>query len=231
MEDSRSEIIAGIRELRAKAAEQLTGNTYYMIVQQLNSLENNTELNGDLARSVLSLIEARIDSEGTLVAATGGDPEVPNTPDSPAEPSTPSTPEEPSVPDSPAQPSPSPMPDIPSPPGSPSEPSTPPEIPTQGQQAEGDVDHIITPRANSFGMPQPTVAISLTSIETADATSPAQAYAKPPVVKHPAPAYVERPDDDESGGVTSEPAARAQDRLCVGHRRRHVPRPADLQRQ
>ncbi len=183
MDESRSEILTGIQELRAKAAKQLTGNEYYMVAQQLDTLASSPELGGDLAQSFLDLIQSRLNAESLfrdlngltagieadvkpsdrMVSAGAGDPEIPSPAETPAEPSSP-PPEEPSIPDSPAEPAPSPGPDIPSPPGSPGGPSAPPEI-QHGEAANPD-GRLITPKANSFGTPQATGAISLTSVTT-----------------------------------------------------------------
>ena len=186
MDESRSEILAGIQELRAKAAKQLTGNEYYMVVQQLDTLASSPELGGDLAQSFLGLIQSRLNAgslfrdfnglKSTVAAsaepsdqklsAGSGDPEVPSPAETPAEPSSP-PPEEPSLPDSPAEPAPSPGPDIPSPPGSPGGPSAPPPEVPRDQDAHPD-GHLITPKANSFGTPQATGAISLYNVETGE---------------------------------------------------------------
>jgi hypothetical protein len=76
MGEGRSEIIAGIRDLRAKAAAQLTGNAYYMIVQQLDSLERSADLNDEAAYSIYktisqvlpSQLELALPSASTLMA-------------------------------------------------------------------------------------------------------------------------------------------------------------------
>lgn len=114
MDNSRSEISTEVRELRARAAEQLSGNEYYMISQQLDSLENSPELTGETAQSVLEMLRARLGlAEGASPAA-----------------------------DSAAAAS-----------GA-----------TEPESASGNQDHaVITPRANSFGMPQATGAISFAS--------------------------------------------------------------------
>ena len=160
MDKGDADIIAGIRELRAKAAAQLTGNDYYMIVQQLDSLAASAELSEDSARSVLTLIGARLGGGAPAVSAAGG-PEIPEIPDTPAQPDAPSTPDVPVVPDSPAHPGGSPGPEIPSPPSSPAEPPTPPEVSAAPVRAAGSDEpvQIVSPSANSFGMPQATVAL------------------------------------------------------------------------
>jgi hypothetical protein len=174
MDDGKPDIIAGIRELRAKAAEQLTGNEYYMIVQQLDSLAESAELSGDAARSVFSLISARLEG-GAAAASVPGGPEIPPAPDTPAQPDAPSTPEQPVVPDSPAQPDIAPGPDIPSPPDSPAEQPTPPEMPASTAAAGApEPVQIFTPSANSFGTPQATVAIRHAEPGETDAAPPAQ---------------------------------------------------------
>ena len=174
MDNGKADIIAGIRELRAKAAEQLTGNEYYMIVQQLDSLATSVELSDEVARSVFNLISARLDRAAPAISAAGG-PEVPEIPDTPAQPDTPSTPDVPVPPDSPAQPDGSPGPEIPSPPSSPAEPPTPPEVRGAPASAAGSDEpvQIVTPSANSFGMPQATAAIRLA--EAAPPSEPAAA--------------------------------------------------------
>ena len=166
MDNGKADIIAGIRELKAKAAEQLTGNEYYMIVQQLDSLATSVELSDEVARSVFTLISARLAGSAPAVRAAGG-PEVPETPDTPAQPDTPSTPDVPVVPDSPAQPDGSPGPEIP-PPSFPAEPQTPPEVSSAPASAAGSDEpvQIVTPSANSFGTPQATGAIRLAEVET-----------------------------------------------------------------
>jgi hypothetical protein len=180
MDDDKQDIIAGIRELRAKAAEQLSGNEYYMIVQQLDSLAESAELSGDAARSVFSLISARL-AGGTAAASVPGGPEIPPPPDTPAQPDAPSAPEQPVVPDSPAQPDIAPGPDIPSPPDSPAEPPTPREMrasaPTTGAPERVQ---IIAPSANSFGTPQATVAVHSPEPAEAAAATSAQEAAPPP---------------------------------------------------
>lgn len=160
MDNARADIIAGIRELRAKVAEQLTGNDYYMIVQQLDSLAANAELSDDAARSMMSLVSAKLQGGAPGISAAGG-PEVPSPPDTPAQPDTPSTPEEPVIPDSPAQPDNVPGPDVPSPPSSPAEPPpAPPEISASAAAFGTEAPiQIIKPRANSFGLPQATVGV------------------------------------------------------------------------
>lgn len=160
MDNARADIIAGIRELRAKAAEQLTGNDYYMIVQQLDSLAADAELSDDAARSMMSLVSAKLQG-GAPGISVGGGPEVPSPPDTPAQPDTPSTPEEPVIPDSPAQPDNVPGPDVPSPPSSPAEPPpAPPEISASAAASGSEAPiQIIKPRANSFGLPQATVGV------------------------------------------------------------------------
>ncbi len=184
MDNGKADIIAGIRELRAKAAEQLTGNEYYMIVQQLDSLATSVELSDEVARSVFTLISARLAGGAPTVRAAGG-PEVPETPDTPAQPDTPSTPDVPVVPDSPAQPDGSPGPEIPPPPSSPAEPQTPPEVSGAPASTAGSEEpaQIITPSANSFGMPQATGAIRLAEVETP--SEPVTAvHAGPPAARH-----------------------------------------------
>lgn len=174
MDNGKADIIAGIRELRAKAAEQLTGNEYYMIVQQLDSLATSAELSDAAARSVFSLISQRLGGGAPAISASGG-PEVPETPATPAQPDTPSTPEAPVMPGSPAQPDGSPGPEIPSPPSSPAEPQTPPEAsgaPVLAADSEDRV-RVIAPSANSFGMPQATVGVR--SPEPAAPSEPAAA--------------------------------------------------------
>ncbi len=177
MENGKADIIAGIRELRAKAVEQLTGNEYYMIVQQLDLLATSAELSDEAARSVFTLISARLGASAPAVSAAGG-PEVPETPSTPAQPDTPSTPEQPVIPDSPAQPDGSPGPEIPSPPISPAEPQTPPEASVAPAVAAGSEEpvQIVTPSASSFGMPQATVALRfaepVTPAEDAPAAKP-----------------------------------------------------------
>ncbi len=160
MDDGKADILAGISRLRAKAAEQLSGNDFYMIVQQLDSLATSAELSDESARSVFNLISARLEGGATAMGAAG-EPEVPDTPDTPAQPDAPSTPEEPVSPPSPAQPDTSPGPEIPSPPSSPAEPQSPQEIPTTGISADAAVEQpqVIQPRASSFGMSQATVAV------------------------------------------------------------------------
>ena len=128
MDNGRADIIAGIRELRAKAAEQLTGNDYYMIVQQFDSLAADAELSDDAARSMFSLVSAEA-ARRACRYPIGGGPEVPGRRTRPPSPIRPPPPRSRSSP-SPAQPDKSPGPDIPSPPSSPAEPPTPSEIPT-----------------------------------------------------------------------------------------------------
>ena len=175
MDSGRADILAGIRRLRAKAAEQLTGNEYYMIVQQLDSLAASAEISDDAARSMFNLISRRL--EGAPAGADPGGPEVPDTPDTPAQPDTPSTPEDPVTSPSPAQPDGSPGPDIPSPPGSPAEPQTPSEIPSTGgtSAAFEERAQVITPRANSFGVAQATVAVRFPDPKAPDEALPADA--------------------------------------------------------
>jgi hypothetical protein len=60
MEQGISDILDGIRELRARAAQKLSGNEYYMIVQQLDALAMSAGQNEDM-KSALSEIEARLD--------------------------------------------------------------------------------------------------------------------------------------------------------------------------
>jgi len=169
MEESRSDIIAGIRELRAKAVAQLTGNEYYTIAQQLDAVEHHPELTNAIAQPAIDMVRERLnidtstDGAGASMAASG-DPEIPETPGSPAEPDTPSTPEEPPTTPSPTTPDRSPGPEIPSPGTSPSRPGMPPE--TGGSRGSPEGEHIVTPRANSFGTPQPTAAINLRSNHT-----------------------------------------------------------------
>ncbi len=154
MLSDRSDVFAGILKLRAKAAEQLTGNEYYMIVQQLDALASRPELADDVAQSVLSQIDAR------LGASANGGPEIPSPPSSPAQPEIPSMPEEPVTPDSPAQPDGAPTPEILPPPPSPAETPTPRE---SGMNA-GQSPHIITPRAGSFGGGGATGSINLSGV-------------------------------------------------------------------
>lgn len=155
MDSGKADIIAGIRELKAKAAEQLTGNEYYMIVQQLDSLATSIELSEEAARSVFNLISARL--AGGAAPVRAGGPEVPVVPDTPAQPDPLSNPEIPPAPDSPAQPDVPPGPDVPSPVDFPAEPQTPQEA--SAEIASAEPVQIITPSANSFGMPQATVAV------------------------------------------------------------------------
>ncbi|NJM34619.1 MAG: hypothetical protein HC850_07795, partial [Rhodomicrobium sp.] len=62
MENNGADIIAGIRELRAKAAEQLVGNEYYMIVQQLDALAQARDLKAELVEAVLTTIRMRLNN-------------------------------------------------------------------------------------------------------------------------------------------------------------------------
>src|SRR5688572_15222222 len=108
MEERRADLLASIQELRAKAAQQLTGNDYYMMVQQLDSLEANGELGSEDARSILAILQSRL--------AAGGTPDIPTTPDTPAEPPAPDMPGKPEIP---------PAPDTPAEPPAPSGPEEP----------------------------------------------------------------------------------------------------------
>jgi hypothetical protein len=76
MEESRTEIIAGIRELRAKAIEQLTGNEFYMIAQQLDLLENSANLSDETTRSLYQSIQTRLDA-AVPSASAAENPEAP----------------------------------------------------------------------------------------------------------------------------------------------------------
>jgi len=125
MMNGKDGVMTGIAELRAKAA-QLTGNEYYMIVQELDALAGNLALSEDGMREALAPIAARLESAGAAAQGTPGMPDIPAPPDSPAQPDLVPTPEIPPAPDSPAQPDVGPMPDIPPPPDSPASPDAPP---------------------------------------------------------------------------------------------------------
>ena len=60
MDNGSADIIAGIKELRAKVEAQLTGNDYYMIAQQLDALAASTETPNAAAKSLLNSIELRL---------------------------------------------------------------------------------------------------------------------------------------------------------------------------
>ncbi len=57
MDNGSADIIAGIKELRAKVEAQLTGNDYYMIALQLDALAASTETANAAAKSLLNSIE------------------------------------------------------------------------------------------------------------------------------------------------------------------------------
>ena len=73
MDNGGSSIIGVIRELRAKAAEQLSGNSYYMVVQQLDALTSIPDLTPEMAEPVIGPIAGSAISgvrSGILVSAT-----------------------------------------------------------------------------------------------------------------------------------------------------------------
>ena len=73
MDNGSADIIAGIKELRAKVEAQLTGNDYYMIALQLDALAASTETANAAAKSLLNSIESRLNGAdpGPAAAASG----------------------------------------------------------------------------------------------------------------------------------------------------------------
>jgi hypothetical protein len=67
MDDGSTDIMAGIKTLRAKAEAQLTGNDYYMITRQLDALASSSALD-PVARSLLTSIESRLNTGDTAAS-------------------------------------------------------------------------------------------------------------------------------------------------------------------
>ena len=60
MENGKDGVLTHIRELRARAA-QLSGNEFYMTVQELDTLESSTVLSEEVLRAALLPIAARLE--------------------------------------------------------------------------------------------------------------------------------------------------------------------------